>query len=364
MPYFYQYEQKNKKGWDTGRLNYHLAQISSNEKITKGNKTSKLRAQHLLNLRKNYRLVPPPAYGHALISVEDDLAHQIREFLVITYVGVNTSFFRNPSVKALPQSLDNWKQTTYWLKNMRIICFINYVLTEDIYLFMTENLLKYETSFVALTSDFWGDRVRKKSFGVCIGNFMDNRYKFKNRLSIFVLDTTMKFIYKDVLRYPNPTLSCCQALFDFIHFRKYHTEESFGNWLYAIHKGVGYKPDFIGSHVVDSAYNPGKYVDVLEWKTQGEHPQKIVTSKCDSHTSNTLATQASGKSGHKHNMKPGFDVSPSKLQSIIVNMERLGTRMKVYDDVQNEHRCKKFQTLDFAVQTLWNPAHIETMCGA
>ena len=37
--------------------------------------------------------------------------------------------------------------------------------------------------------------------------------------------------------------------------------------------------------------------------------------------------------------------------------------MKVYDDVQNEHGCKKFQTLDFSVQTHWNSAQSEMMCS-
>ena len=37
--------------------------------------------------------------------------------------------------------------------------------------------------------------------------------------------------------------------------------------------------------------------------------------------------------------------------------------MKVYDNIQNEHRHKKVQTLDFAVQIRWNYAHSETVWG-
>ena len=130
---------------------------------------------------------------------------------------------------------------------------IDDVLTEDIYLFMTENFLKYKTSFVASMSNFWWDSCRKKQFGAFIGKFMSNRYTFKNGLSLFVLNTTMKTVYKDALRSPNPTVSRRQDLLDFVHFEKLHTGENVGNWLHEIHKLVGCKPDFIGSHVVGGA---------------------------------------------------------------------------------------------------------------
>ena len=62
-------------------------------------------------------------------------------------------------------------------------------------------------------------------------------------------------------------------------------------------------------------------------------------------------------------MNPGCDESLSKLQSILVRMQRSGTSQKVYDNVQNEYGRKKFQTLDFALYTRWNSPHSETMCG-
>ena len=107
------------------------------------------------------------------------------------------------------------------------------------------------------------------------------------------------------------------------------------NWLYAIHNGVGCKTDFVGSHVVDVAYNSGKSVKVPEWKTQGELPRKIFTAKYDSRMSNTSETQDSGTSGHKHNLNPGCYKSLSNIHSIIVCMKWSVTRMKVYDNVQN-----------------------------
>ena len=56
-------------------------------------------------------------------------------------------------------------------------------------------------------------------------------------------------------------------------------------------------------------------------------------------------------------MNPGCDESISKLHIILFSMKKSGTCMKVYDDVQNEHGCKKVHTLDFKVQTHWNSAH-------
>ena len=75
------------------------------------------------------------------------------------------------------------------------------------------------------------------------------------------------------------------------------------------------------------------------------------------------STQASGTSGNKHNLNPGCDEYISKLHSILDCMKSSDTRMKFYDNVQNEHGRKKVQTLDFAIHTRWNSDHSETMCG-
>ena len=72
-----------------------------------GKNANKARAKHILNLQNNYKLVPPPADGHTFFSVEDDLTHQIREFLAIIDASVTISFFSNPYVKAFLQGLDN-----------------------------------------------------------------------------------------------------------------------------------------------------------------------------------------------------------------------------------------------------------------
>ena len=88
---FYQYNQQIRKGWENGRFNYHLAQISSNDNITKGNKTTKARAKCILNLRKSSKSITPPADGRSFLSVEDDLTQHIQECLVIVDSGVTAS---------------------------------------------------------------------------------------------------------------------------------------------------------------------------------------------------------------------------------------------------------------------------------
>ena len=115
--------------------------------------------------------------------------------------------------------------------------------------------------------------------------------------------------------------------------------------------------------MVYGAYNAVKYFKVLEWKIQGDSPQKIVTAKCDSHMRKMSATQAFGTIGHNHNLNPGYDQLISNIYIILVSINRSVTRMEVYCNVKNEHGRKKVQTLDFAVQTRWSSAHSETMCG-
>ena len=116
---FYQYNQNNQKGWYTGKFNYHLAHIYFNDKITKGNKTAQESANNLPNLWKNSKSVPPPVDGHAFLSVEYDLTHQIQEYITIIDAVVKTSFFGNSCVKALLQGLDDWYRPIYWLKTIQ-----------------------------------------------------------------------------------------------------------------------------------------------------------------------------------------------------------------------------------------------------
>ena len=104
---FYQYKHHNQKVFDTGIFNYHLENIPSDYKITKGKNTTKARAKHILNVRNNCKLVTLPADGRAFLSVGYYLTHQIRECLVIIDAGVTTYFFINPYVKSFLQGLDD-----------------------------------------------------------------------------------------------------------------------------------------------------------------------------------------------------------------------------------------------------------------
>ena len=63
------------------------------------------------------------------------------------------------------------------------------------------------------------------------------------------------------------TVDSSQALLDFKHWEIPKTGENIGHWMENIHKYVGCKPEYIGSHTVDRASNSGASVDSLEWDT-------------------------------------------------------------------------------------------------
>ena len=97
---------------------------------------------------------------------------------------------------------------------------------------LKEIYLLYSESFIASTSDFWWHPVMKKSFGVYIANFMANKYRLKNGLSLFMSDTTISSMPKDevrqMLRSKVPTLDRCQAFCDFVLFDLNHTGDEIG----------------------------------------------------------------------------------------------------------------------------------------
>ena len=113
---------------------------------------------------------------------------------------------------------------------------------------MSELFLEYQSSFVASTSDFWWDPVRKVSFAACIGNFMAKSYPLYDGTRIFVLDTTMKLKMKnncvDEFRSISPKLERCQALIDFTLFDLEHNGHNIGRWLEDAHKLVGCLPGY------------------------------------------------------------------------------------------------------------------------
>ena len=56
---------------------------------------------------------------------------------------------------------------------------------------VTELFMLYNNSFVASTSDFWWDPVRRVSFAASVANFMVNHYQFKNELCLAMSNMTM-----------------------------------------------------------------------------------------------------------------------------------------------------------------------------
>ena len=242
-----------------------------------------LQAQYLLDEYLNFNTTPHPKSGLELYTMKEDLRNHILQCLAIVDTRIPTSFFSNVYVKTRLRQLNDRQRSTYWLKTLRIIWCINDVLTEESFLLITEEFLNYSQSFVSSTSDFWWDGVRKKSFGASVANFMSNRYIFRNGQVLFMSDTTRKKVHETELRHNGGVRDRYQALLDCLKLPKAHTGEKIGNWLNTIHAGDGCKPSYIGGHVLDGVKNARKSVEQLEFMTEDECPQYIITNTCDAH---------------------------------------------------------------------------------
>ena len=130
--------------------------------------------------------------------------------------------------------------------------------------------------FVARSSE----SQRKKSFGASIANIMTNHYEFHNGLSLAVSNTTLDAMQKDMcshlIKNMLPKTLCLQMLLDFLCYNLRKTGHNIGVWLESCHRGIGCKPDYIGSHTVDGAGNAGASVRFLELNTSDECTQKII----------------------------------------------------------------------------------------
>ena len=232
---------------------------------------------------------------------------------------------------------------------------------------MMELYLLYGESFVASTSDFWWDRVRKQSFGACILNFMAKRYTLLNGMSLFMSDTTLaSFSSKDhprgwtsVLRSPAPTLSRCQAIGDMVIFDTEHSGAEVGAWLDDAHRGVGCKPSYVGSHTVDGDSTAGKSVEILKWRTKDDRATQITSSKCDAHQANTSGKRAAGTSAHKVNLNKSLGTRLTLLHTNLVRTSSSGKRMGIVQNVQKEHHRTKTVIIDDACKTRWGSEHEE-----
>lgn len=230
-----------------------------------------------------------------------------------------------------------------------------------------EGFLKYRNSFIASTSDFWHDPMRKMSFGAAIANIMTNHYRFCNGLTLAVSQTTFEAMMRDkciqLISIMTPIILRLQMLLDFLCFVYEKTGYNIGIWLEENHRAIGIKPDYIGSHTVDGAGNAGASVATLELHTSEERSQKIVADKCDAHKCNITANIASGTSDHVTNLNPELGEDLKYLHEWLGKIERSGERKKVLSTVQAQHGRKKTTRIETAVTTRWNSRHSETVCA-
>ena len=162
--------------------NKQLSIISQGKLEAAGNTSAILRAKRILEVRdfkptsnSRYCGDSDPSKGiGGFFSFEEDLIHHINEAYVVISTGSTVSFFSNPYVRDWLGKLEPKHRPLYRVKFLRILRVIQFVLNSEIGLMLMECFLRYGDSIVASTSDFWGDSVRKASFGAytCIRTFM------------------------------------------------------------------------------------------------------------------------------------------------------------------------------------------------
>lgn len=232
---------------------------------------------------------------------------------------------------------------------------------------VTEGFIKYRSSFIASTSDFWHDPQRKKSFGASIANIMTNHYHFHNGLCLAVSNTTLESMKRDkcmeLIKVSSPSILRLQMLLDFLCYTLQKTGLNIGNWLLDCHNAINCKPEYIGSHTVDGAGNAGASVATLELITNDERSQKIIADKCDAHKCNTSSNIASGVSDHVTNLNPDLGSDLQHLHSWLGKIDRSGERKKVLSTVQKDHGRLKTTRIEAAVVTRWTSRHKEAVCA-
>ena len=176
--------------------------------------------------------------------------------------------------------------------------------------------------------------MRQKSFGASIANFVAHRYEFLDGHCLFISHATQKTMDKSELANMNDVRDWFQALLDFKLFTKLHTRENFGDWLNSIRLSAGCKPALIRGHTIDGDKNSGKSVEQLDFMTEDDRPQNIMTNPCDAHKINTSFTQGSGTSAHMYNLNTNCGNSFTKLNVYLVQTNSYGNHTAVYNDVQ------------------------------
>ena len=155
-------------------------------------------------------------------------------------------------------------------------------------------IVLHYNSFVASTSDFWWDHVRRVSFAASVANFMVNHYQFKNGLCLTMSSTTMKKLKSTkkttkILRSSTPTIKRCQSLLDVSQFDRPKKWQNIGVCLDNIHVDAGCNASYIGSHIFTGASNTGASFEELQWQTSGDRSQKIIAGKNISHKGSNTA---------------------------------------------------------------------------
>ncbi len=249
---------KEKLKWDTGFWQKQLTPIVNAK--CRGDEIAVYQAQYihkLMNKTKGGITAGGGTNEDSTYSFEEDLWLHIKAAQMVIVSGIGVLVFQNTFFWEYLAKMNLQHVPIYWLKFTCLLCCIMTVLTKELqYLFM-EGYLQFRSSFVASTSDFWLDNVRKqKSFGATIANFMAYSVKKKWHKSVHVKrmhNTIMAGGCKlDVLLAASKrTIGRCQALVNFQKFKGLHSGASIALWLEDSHQVVRCKTEYMYSHATD-----------------------------------------------------------------------------------------------------------------
>ena len=187
-----------------------------------------------------------------------------------------------------------------------------------------------------------------KLFGACIDNFMANWCTLQNVMSLFISDTTIKYIKNksNILCYLLATMIHWKFILDFFQFDLAHTGENIDKLLMDSHIRVECDTYFIVSHAVDGAGNEDKYIEVLWLITIYERSGMILSEKCDAHQKNMNEKKASGTTSQKLSIN-----HLTIIHTYLVRLRGSWTRMKLYEKVRKERLRKSSPVLTTSVRT-------------
>ena len=228
---------------------------------------------------------------------------------------------------------------------------------------ITEGYLRWHSSFVASSSDFWSHPTWRKSFAAVIANFMTKGYYFKQpNLFLACSDTTMAKIKNsnltdNLLRSEKAILHRVQALIQFLMYLLKKTGQNIGIMVEDSHATVNIKADYMGGCTVDNASNATKSTEEIKISTADFRSQPYITGTCTCHKANTTCDQGSGTSKHKKNLNPDLGASLKLLHRWVAYMNRSRARVDILDDVHKELGREKYLKILVQVITRWSSKH-------